>query len=84
MEKPIMHVNLGSTYKFLLKNSAGVFVEPHDYENWTAVLEQTISSQKEISIVPREKVIKQFSWEETAKRILEVANKINQNGHVSK
>ena len=79
MEKPIMHVNLGSTYKFLEKHHAGIFVEPYKYEDWTAILKQIVSAQKEVHIVAREKVIEQYSWEQTAKRILAVANKINQN-----
>jgi glycosyltransferase involved in cell wall biosynthesis len=69
INKPVVHVTLGGTYEFLRENNAGIFLNPTDYNQWRRVFEEIIDG-KEINTVPREKVVREFSWEKTAKEFL--------------
>jgi glycosyltransferase involved in cell wall biosynthesis len=69
LNKPIMHVTMGTTFEFLRENNAGLFLDPVDYNQWTRAFEEVIDG-KVIKTVPREKVVDHFSWKKTAEEIL--------------
>ncbi len=62
---PILHVTLGGTYSFLKEHDAGIYVGPHDYDDWVVKLEQLIGGS-EVRIIPREIVESKLSWKQTA------------------
>lgn len=73
LEKPIIHVNIGTTYEFLKKHNAGLIIEPFGYNEWVSLFHEVING-REIKIVPRKVIENHFSWCSTASQLLYAIN----------
>jgi glycosyltransferase involved in cell wall biosynthesis len=69
MELPIIHVELGLTYRFLKQNNAGCYLNPINYNQWIKVFSEVIDG-KMIKTVPREVVLDYFSWKKSAIKLV--------------